>query len=434
MKASDSFKIDQAWWKKNKPINLKTTGLGAVMKKYQDAKAKIQELAQEGKYTNEFNGPLTPFEAAEKILKKEIPDAVAKAKGMCNPAKLFKDTITVLDKYKNAISAERGLLVSMQLNFNRAYKKTHFDPMAKTATDIVKKLTQEKVDAQALYKETETAFKRIVQKLADINTLKKKNALGQDDINEATNDIKADVDKVTANCNTLVNMKNSAEEDNSAATRMNNRMPGVLSFRDQDVIRGHLNKITQLKNFILDYSTRSAMFKTGATSSVNQLKAAITDTQTKASRQLKELKALQTTMTGNEGSTRKLENAFTNILQQLPKMLKAVRDAPDVASIVIPAGTSVPVNKWKGQAQAWLTAADTALRKATKILAQSQDVKEKVFAKIDQGVLESEAAKPIVKDIEAKLGGIETYQKLCDADFKRFQQFQESLKTELGNK
>lgn len=433
MKASDNFKIDQAWWKKNKPLTLKTTGLGAVMKQYQDAKVKIQELAKKGAFSGEFNSSVTPFDAARKVLEKNIPVAVAKAKGMCNKT-LHKDTIVVLDKYKSAVSAEGGVLTSMEDNFNKTYKAKHFDPMRLQAEQIETKMTQDKETAQGIYKDTEAAFKRVGSQLTYLKSLEKQKKLREEDVLAAAKDSKDDMTKIKKNCEALVKMVSSGENDVKTVDRLLKSSAGILSFRDQDVIKNHLNSVMKYKNLILDYSSRAAMFQTGALSSLNEFKSALTGAQTSAAQHLKELAALQATMTGNEGATRKLENTFTNLILLPSKMIAAVKKAPDRGSIEVPAGVDVPVAKWESRIREWIETANLAIKKTTKILDQSKEMKDKVFAKIDKSILESDQAKPIVKDIEAKLGGIETYQKNCHSDLKTLQDKLNLLTSELAKK
>lgn len=433
MKASDNFKIDQAWWKKNKPITLKTTGLGAVMKKYQDLKAKIGELANKGKYSGEFDGKVTPFEMAAAILDKELPVAVAKAKSMCKPL-IHKDTMTVLDKHKAAIGIEQNALQQLESNFNNTYKATYYTPVFNRATQIEQALKVEKGLAETMFKEVEAAHGVISKRLDYLRGLEKIGTLTPLDVQQATTDVKADVALVAKNCTELAKKRKSAETDQLAAAKMDGEIKGVLSFRDQDAVRVILNNIAKLKNYILDFHTRSEMYQSGVTSSFNEFKTALTGVQTKASKQMKELKTLQDTMTGNEFSTRKLENAFTNILPGLPKMIQAIKKAPDKASIETPAEVNVPPDRWVAQLTAWESLAKKASEKCDAIYKQSDEIMKKVLAKIDKAVLEDKDAIPIIQDIKSKLGGIDEYRKRCVGDYQRFTQTLKSVTTELGKK
>lgn len=433
MKASDNFKIDQAWWNKEKPLTLKSTGLGATMKKYQDAKAKIQTLASKGVYSGEFDAATTPFDVATLILDKEIPVAVAKAKGMCSKL-LHKETIAVLDKFKTAVSAEKGLLQTLEDNFNKTYKAKHFDPAQLKASTVEKNLVAEKDTAQALYKETELAFKKISNQVIYLKSLEKQGKLREEDVLTAAKECKDDSAKVKKNCETLAKMVASAEGDISTVDKLFKGGKGVLSFRDQDTIKTHLNSVMKYKNLILDYSSRANMFQTGAESSFNEFKAALTGAKTATSTHLKELALLQKTMLGNEGVTRKLENQFTNLILLPSKMINAVKTAKDRASIVVPPGVDVPVDKWESRLNEWIAAAEQAIKKTSKLLAQSKEIKDKILGKIDPSIKDSDQAKPIIADIEMKYGGIETYNKNCYSDLKTFQDKLNTLKSELSKK
>lgn len=433
LKASDNFQINQAWWKKEKPLTLKTTGLGAVMKKYQDAKGKITVLSTKGKYSGDFAGPVSPFEAAAAILEKELPAAVTKAKSMCGKL-LHKDCITVLDKAKAAISQEKIVLQQLETNFDNTYKATYFTPKMNQATQLETGLTNALDAAEKLSKKAEESSKIILKRFQYLKTLEKAGTLQELDIQQAKVDVKGDMASVKTICDQLDQMVKSAEVDEKAAGKIDGEIKGVLSFRDQDLVRKKLNAVASLKNYILDVSKRTAMLQASVLTNVNEFKAGVTGNKTPAVKQLATLKELQKTMTGNEGATRKLENAFTNILIGVPKMIRAVKEAPDRASIKIPDGVNVPVDKWLAQVKEWQDLAKKHLTKCEAILKQSDEIYLAVTSKIDKAVLDGNEGTPIHEDIKAKKGGIKTYVEKCDSDEASFGRYHVSLTSEFNKK
>jgi hypothetical protein len=433
MKASDNFQINQAWWKKEKPVTLKTTGLGAVMKKYQDAKGKITTLASKGKYSGEFAGSVTPFEAAEAILDNEIPKAVDKAKGMCSKT-FHKDTITVLDKYKAAITLEKNALQQLETAFNNTYKQTHYTPLMNQATQVETGLKTALQNAEKLSKEADASAKIILKRFAYLKGLEKNGMMAQIDIDQAKADVKGDVAKVQQIVTDLEKMLKSAENDESTAQKLNGKMTNVLSFRDQDLLRKKLNSIASLKNYVLEVTKKTTMTQTSVLTNMREFKAQLSGKQTSVPKQIVLLTELQKSMTGNEFATRKLENAFTNILPGLPKMIKAVKEAKDRASIVIPPEVNVPVDKWLAQVQEWHALAKTHADKCAQILKDSKDTMEKVFAKVEKAVQDGKDGKPLVEDIKSKYSGIEKYKGICDQDVQQFDQKLKLLQTEFSKK
>ena len=114
MKATDTPKIDQAWWNKNKPGTLKSTGLGKAMARYQDDKAEAKKLA--AKEPMDYGSALAGYTTAEASFQ-ELSSSARKALAACNKT-LHADCIVVLNKLiKSVLPAENTALGAAKQSF-----------------------------------------------------------------------------------------------------------------------------------------------------------------------------------------------------------------------------------------------------------------------------------------------------------------------------
>jgi len=103
--------LSQKWWSTNKAKTLKSTGLGALLGKYETI-------------WKECQGPphrsLKKFAEAETALK-AVEAGVAKAKSMCN-AILHKETLGALDGYRPLIAKAKGQIESSKRDYEKIIK------------------------------------------------------------------------------------------------------------------------------------------------------------------------------------------------------------------------------------------------------------------------------------------------------------------------
>lgn len=106
MKDSDVPELAYAWWKKNQPATLPSTGLGDALKAYEAARAKaVPARAPEG-----VDAALDAYDAAL-AAQDDLTPAVAKAKAKCNKV-LHATCLRVLGKYDGVIENERTALAN----------------------------------------------------------------------------------------------------------------------------------------------------------------------------------------------------------------------------------------------------------------------------------------------------------------------------------
>jgi hypothetical protein len=136
MKASDTPKIDAAWWRKNKPSTLKSTGLGDAMADYQ-VQTMLVGKAVEARELNVATG-LDAFEKAETKLK-ALETAAKKARDACDSG--------VMKGLHQGCSAVLGKLIKPMLSDERKDLEKRRDAYVSGAEQEARKL---KAACQAL--------------------------------------------------------------------------------------------------------------------------------------------------------------------------------------------------------------------------------------------------------------------------------------------
>ncbi|MBW4091304.1 MAG: hypothetical protein HIU82_09370 [Proteobacteria bacterium] len=104
MKDSDVPELAYAWWKKNQPVTLPSTGLGEALKAYEAARA----TAKPTKDVKAVDDCVAAYDTALSALA-DLTPAVTKAQAKCNKV-LHATCLRVLGKYPGVITKERTAL------------------------------------------------------------------------------------------------------------------------------------------------------------------------------------------------------------------------------------------------------------------------------------------------------------------------------------
>lgn len=130
MKANVTPELSSSWWKKNKPLTLKKTGLGAALKKYEKSVGEFEKFVKKSSAAFEshhaFMQCKTDLAEVEKCV-----DAGIKAANQT----LHKETIAALKKYKSSVIPDEKNRLDKMFNVvksaSEAEVKKVFDAYAK---------------------------------------------------------------------------------------------------------------------------------------------------------------------------------------------------------------------------------------------------------------------------------------------------------------
>lgn len=265
IKAGDVFKIDQAWWKKNKPTTLKSTGLGKVISTYQAHKIAAIAMAKAGHYDN-IDENASPLDLAMDSITNKLPAAVTKAQNDCNKT-LHKDAYDCLKAAKSVLAAEAKVIAKLQDDFNRRYKRKQREFLAssKSAAD------ENAASKQAAH----DAYKNAEGELKDLAELAKKAAkLPLDKAREAAERASAAVMSITDLLEVISEMAKACEiEFRKVDGHLTNREQ--LTGADARVLIKQVDAAQVARNAVNTYRDKAALFLTTAQANLETIEKAI---------------------------------------------------------------------------------------------------------------------------------------------------------------
>jgi hypothetical protein len=415
MKATDEFKFSQEWWKKNKPLTLKSTGLGEVLKKYDGLTATIDKMIAGSNYQG-VDPAKDPFDAAVAMVKKDIDKAVENALKDCNKT-LHKDCIAVLEKYSTTAQKEAARILRTKANFESVYAK-YVKDMGELAQVKFDHISAEKDRGHKLLKTSESDAQQI-QTVVDKVVQSQKAGKGTPKILGALIRL---AEKHLHDMEThLDDLKNLSTDIAKVFSAMGSPLITDEMLNPDKEKRIVLeNKAQLMRNNITEYVNKVQTLLRGAENNVKDLKS-IQD-KTPVSLESMQARADNAADAINElqEDARRHSNVFTGWLLNLRSMQKARAAATNGKTIEEAAKENAIVTApgdWKARATEWAVEGAKIKKKVGKLLPQAKTL----FDQLEERVPQDMRTDPIIKEkweemqaaidkITDYIGNIDTWQ------------------------
>jgi len=402
-KSSDVFKLDQAWWKKHKPLTVKSTGLGATINTYLAAKKAAVDFSKKGTWegTEQKDDPL---KGAMDILTITLPAAVLKAEKACSK---HSDAVTYLRTAKNVLKAEHTALTKLQSDFAKRYGKVRGD-LVMPAVLAVHENNIFKQGAHTLYKDAETAAN-------DLITMGKSAAAltGQAAYKLAC-DAQSRFLELEEHLEGLKDLAESAQKEYKAVSGFSNQVP-KLTDADAKAVLKNVDEAQKARNAIDVYRDKAAVFVQSGSAQLEKIASsgAGNQTQMTAAEAKDRIGKLVDSLFKVKESGRAISNTLVAYLQNLTLAEQNLETAAKTLRMDV---ADLPV-----YCREALLNGPKLQDKITKLHGQFHRMKKSVMKTIPPALLNDPAvAKKVVKlqaesaDMDVMKSGMDTKRADCD--------------------
>lgn len=386
IKKGEAFRIDQAWWKKGKPLTLKSTGLGKVMAEYQTNKAAAVKMAKAGHY-DRIPDDANPLDLAEGILKTKLPTSVAKALKDCNSV-LHKDVIECLRTAKKAIDAELKAVAQLRSGFNRLYQKKRAE-MLNPARSVAAENTEAKGLAHEAYKNAESQLKE----LGDV--AKKAARLSPEKAREAASDASMTVMSITSLQETIAEMAQAADTDFRKISGLVNDREMLTPTDSRELIK-LVDTAQVARNAINTYRDKSALFITTAQTHLAAIEKVLPARGAPTAQDLlPRVKKLDANLTELCSRGREFNNTVVAFIQNL----RLMSNKPDQASKMM----RMPATEFPEYAQKAETDGPKFLDKIAKLKKQCDGMTKTVLHSVPKPLRSDPLLKNLISNIDRSI-------------------------------
>ncbi len=409
LKSGDKLKIDQKWWTKNNQIPLKTTGLGAAMKAYTDAKGLAVTFSSKGLYSSQKEREKSPIDIAKEKLA-DVVKTAAKAKGMCNKS-LHKDVIKVLDTVGVAEKAETKALATLESNFNKAYLKNVLLPLTKQAGEAVQKFTQRKTDANALMKAVAEDLKMLGGTVKYAKAVKRDDPYNTGEMKKILSESTVRFKKMKKAQKAVDTMQSESEVEAREAKSITNDVRIGDSDRDKH-FAPMINNINGMRNAVSMYQNKINLMIATGEGHLQAIESTLSGKPSTTGDHEKILTKVADALVGWGQDARRQNNNLTPWQADVRRFVAAKRRATGgktLEDIAKEMSIKEPPSTWKKIADDYVTKAPTFMKKTVKMLKQAEELKAKSLAKVPQPVLGLPNIKAQIEKIDDKIKEIRDY-------------------------
>lgn len=411
MKASDPFKFEKKWWSKNKPLTLKSTGLGAILGEYDEAKKECDTMVQTGTYKGNLDKKQLPFDDAIALLKGKVTTTAKKAKNDCNKT-LHKDTIAVLDKFEAACKKEIQEIEGLRNDFDHKYNG-YF-------TNLKNKAEEHHGEAEQSAKKVEELVGLMEMAGSELEKIDHAVALGVQQGRPKTHPsmVKAvqqgelrykkltEYDKEIAaelvECNT-------AKSNIAKCDRMND-----LTVKDRAKIQDLMNDVTEFRNDIMQMQNAVKAVVGAGKADLESLKNRLDGKGLSMETVIERLTLAEATLKGYSEDSRRYDNNITGPTGIADRMGQALAEkskgdeAVEAAAkkLVIP----YPQDEWKARVRQFLLVAKDMAVKNKVLLKKAQGVFDKAAGQLTDGQRQSDNIKGPIDKMTEYIKAITAYE------------------------
>lgn len=407
-KGSEKLKIDQKWWSKNKPVTLKSTGLGAAMKEYATARTAAEKFSAKGEYATQVEREKSPIAVAREKLA-EVMKTVTKAKSMCNKT-LHKETIKVLSTGGDMEKAEAKDLTNLESTFNSTYQKNVIVPLDTQLKSATSDYTKLKSDAHACLKKAETDLSWVSGMVKYSQTVKKDDPTNVGEFKKILSESTAKVKEIQKTKAILDKLHKTSETNiNAVKAVINDRRIGN---EEQKYFIPLVNKVNELRNAVTMYQNKVSLMTATAESQLEEITATLSGKPTLDKTHKATIEKVAAALKGWGEDARRQNNNLTPWQAQVRQYLAAkqrARGGKTIEEVAQEMSIGEPPDTWKKIADGFVTDAPRFIKKTDKMLLQAEELKAKTIAKIPSAVLGDPGMKTHLKDIDNRITEIREY-------------------------